>query len=280
MKGTCTADQFWACVAEIGWQDKNPNRFYSDVEKRLTKEWDNDFIASFRDRMDDLYSELYKVVDEFERAEGVSCGCGDDGFSDLLHHVIGLGKEEYEAALKDPMRVVKRGQEYRYEESFSYCIPYPRRVKEELTFEQALAKARELHGHDEDGEDEDTELFLEMEALELMMGPKAKLTARYYAAWAKRDLPDLKALWHSDFAGEFAPDLVNIIGILERVAEGEVGVVFDNPDLKDRVEALREKRELIYERELKKLEVLRSRGWSLDNLIGDIHEYLGEDNAA
>ena len=28
------------------------------------------------------------------------------------------------AAMKDPMLAIKRGQEYRYEESFSYCIPY------------------------------------------------------------------------------------------------------------------------------------------------------------
>jgi len=277
-KGTCTKETFWEAVAEIGWGTKTTD--YKVVERGILENWDNEFISSFESTLREHCDKLARKVENYEDRNDVSCQCGDDSFSDLTHHVVGLGKEAYEAAMKDPMLVVKRGQEYKYTESFNYCLPYLKGVKEKLTFEQALEKARAQFESDGGGAGGDVELFLEMEALELMMGAKAKLSSRYYATWAKRVLLDLKALWHSNFAEDFAPDLVDIIGILERVSEGEIGVVFDNPDLKDRVKALREKRGEIYRRELKKLEVLQGPGWSLDNLVGDIRQYLGDDNAA
>jgi hypothetical protein len=124
----CTEELFWEEVALIGWQDKNPRRFYDKAKARLLRRWTGEFLEEFDEMKEQLYVKLSKAVTDAEsrgwESGGETCGCGDDGFSDLIHHVIGLGREEYEASLADPMRVIKRGQEGRYEESFGYCIPY------------------------------------------------------------------------------------------------------------------------------------------------------------
>lgn len=275
--GTCTKELFWEAVAEIGWGTKTTN--YKVVEKAILKNWDNEFISSFDDLLGEFKSPLYVAVENFEERNGVSCGCGDDGFSDLLNHVVGLGQEAYEAAMKDPMLVVKRGQKYDFTESFSYCVPHvPARLSEELTFEQAIERAREVHGtrgYGDDEEDEDFELYLKAEALELMLGPKAKFDARRYAFWAQRDLPDLELLKESPFAGEF-PELDEVLGALKKVADGDVTPLLEE-GFKAKVRKLREDREKLYRRKMEELYVLNSRGWSIDNLVGDARQYLLEE---
>lgn len=279
--GTCTKGLFWEAVAEIGWGTKTTD--YKVVEKAILKNWDNEFIHSFDALMSEFRWELARKVEEFEDRNEVSCGCGDDGFSDLTHHVVGLGQEAYEAAMKDPMLVVKRGQKYDYVESFSYCIPHVSKAalqKESMTFEQAIEKAREIHGHDDEG-NEEFELYLKSEALELMLGPKAKFDPRRYAFWAQRDLPDLELLKESPFAGEF-PELDEVLEVLKKVAGGDVGPLIDDPDLKDKVRKLREDREKLYRQKMEELSVLNSRGWSLDHLVNEGRQYLleKEDSAA
>ena len=281
--GTCDIDTFWEAVAEIGWGTKTTD--YKVVEKAILKNWDNEFISSFQSHLGEFQGQLCEEVESFENRNGVSCDCGDDGFSDLTNHVVGLGKEAFEAAMADPMLVVRRGQEYDYAESFSYCIPHVSEAalqKESMTFEQAIERARAVHGerYDED-DDEDFELYLKGEALELMLGPKAKFDPRHYAFWAQRDLPDLKALWHSEFAGEFAPNLLEVIGALEKVAAGDVSPLLEE-GFKAKVRKLREAREELYRRKMEELNVLNSRGHSIDNLAGDARRYLleGEDSAA
>lgn len=280
-KGTCTKDTFWDAVAEIGWGTKTTD--YKVVERGILENWDNEFIRSFDDMLRELRGELASTVERYENRNNVSCGCGDDGFSDLTHHVVGLGKDAYEAAMKDPRLVVRRGQDYEYTESFSYCIPHvPAHQSKELTFEQAIEKAREIHGerYGED-DDEDFELYLKGEALELMLGPKAKLDPRHYAFWAQRDIPDLEHLKESPFASEF-PELDEILGMLKTVAGGDISPLVNDPGLKDKVKNLRESREKLYRQKMQELEVLKSRGCSIDNLVSDAREYLGkkEDSAA
>lgn len=272
-KGTCTKELFWEAVAEIGWGTKTTD--YKVVERGILENWDNEFLRSFRGLKNEFIWELAGKVERFEDRNSVSCGCSDDGFSDLTHHVVGLGKEEYEASMKDPMRVVKRGQKYEYTESFSYCIPHVPKAalqKEPMTFEQALEKAREIHG--ERDLDEDIEVYLKGEALELMLGPKAKFDARHYAFWAQRDIPDLELLKASPFANEF-PELDEVLGVLKMVAGGDISPLLNDPGLKDKVKALREGREKFYRQKMQELEVLNSRDWSIDNLVSEARQYLG-----
>jgi len=120
----CTPEKFWNEVALIGWTDKPEKGFYDKAKARLLRRWTGEFLEEFGEMKDELISALGLAVEAKEKGSGESSGCGDDGFGDLLNHVVGLGKEEYEASLADPMRVIKRGQAYDYAESFGYCIPY------------------------------------------------------------------------------------------------------------------------------------------------------------
>lgn len=120
----CTPEKFWNEVALVGWTDKPEKGFYDKAKARLLRRWTGEFLEEFSEMKDELYSKLVAAVQRAEKGSGESVECGDDGFGDLMNHLIGLGKEEYEASLADPMRVIKRGQAYNYAESFGYCIPY------------------------------------------------------------------------------------------------------------------------------------------------------------
>ena len=143
VEGPITAELFWEEVALIGWSDNPERKFYNKAKARLLRRWSGEFLEEFDEMKDELYSKLYTAVTKTEEATGERTGCGDDGFGDLLNHVIGLGREEYEAAMKDPMRVIKRGQAYNYKESFGYCIPYGHDI-EFITKGTYIAKARKI----------------------------------------------------------------------------------------------------------------------------------------
>jgi len=120
----CTPELFWSEVALIGWTDNPEKGFYNKAKARLLRRCTGEFLGEFREMKEGFENELGMAVDRVERKTGESTGCGDDGWGDLLNHVIGLGKEEYEASLADPMRVIKRGQACNYAESFDYCVPF------------------------------------------------------------------------------------------------------------------------------------------------------------
>jgi len=115
-------NDFWKLVAELNWGCKadGPGKTtnYKATKKTLMQKLDRAGVESFRNTFDGLRSPLYKALDKAVE------GTGDDGFGDLLAHIIGLGKEEYERNLANPKLAQTRVNESRYEESFSYCIPF------------------------------------------------------------------------------------------------------------------------------------------------------------
>jgi hypothetical protein len=66
---------------------------------------------------------LAGAVDRYLEETEVRLDVGDDGFGDLIAHVIGMGRDAYEQALAEPAQVVERGQSGDFEESFAYAIP-------------------------------------------------------------------------------------------------------------------------------------------------------------
>lgn len=138
--GTCDERAFWDAVAEIGWGTKTMD--YRRVEERLLQSWDGPFTHGFKTKLTEKWTELIDVVEEFEKREGVTCGLVEESFWDLMHHIVGLGKKEYEATLKNPMRAIRRGRDYDYVRSFAYCLPYV--PPEQRSLEGARFKARLL----------------------------------------------------------------------------------------------------------------------------------------
>lgn len=107
--------EFWKLVDALGW---GKDHSYKRIKAYILKNWSKEQVTEFKKVKDKLYDALYKRL--FDEVEGV----GDDSFSDLLNHIIGLGKREYDANMKDPSRAQKRVNKYDFQESFSYAIPY------------------------------------------------------------------------------------------------------------------------------------------------------------
>jgi len=46
--------------------------------------------------------------------------CSDDSFGDLVSHIIGMGKNEFDAVMLDPSKARIRALSHDYEEGFCY----------------------------------------------------------------------------------------------------------------------------------------------------------------
>jgi hypothetical protein len=79
---------------------------------------------AFAARRYELKRQLKQQVETYEERSGEQIPAGDDSLNDLLHHIIGLGQREYEAALADPALVAARAKRRDYRESFSYIEQY------------------------------------------------------------------------------------------------------------------------------------------------------------
>lgn len=279
--GTCDEATFWKAVAELDWKGrcKEP-RVYETLKDEILAHWDDTFVRSFDEMLDEKVGHLYGVIEKFEQANDVSCGCGDDGFGDLRHHIVGMGKEEYEAVLEDPGLAVKRGQSYDYVESFAYCIPHLAE-KPDLTLEEAREVAREhaLRHRDYGDESDPCPHGIEMHALRMLHGDRADRMPEYYAAWAKRELGDIETLLDSRFAERVGvEDLVKVRDTLVKVAEGDVFQQWF--DVKKVVERVMKRRKVVLEEERANLAALSyPRCASMENLFGDGATHFGRPAA-
>ncbi|MHC4432399.1 MAG: hypothetical protein ACYTBS_11215 [Planctomycetota bacterium] len=123
---SCTEDNFWECVAEIGWS--------KDVDTSLAKRacliaWTPEFGKSFREILEKRESEVYRRFLEFEKMdlskrERDMYYMGDDSFGDFCSHVVGMGREVFMEEMENPRKLFERAKDGKYWEKFSYCIPY------------------------------------------------------------------------------------------------------------------------------------------------------------
>lgn len=125
--------EFWKIVADLGWGTRSTD--YNAIKKKLLRNLSPNQAAAFRTTYEMLRGRLYKAITKWEE-EGDeffstgqarnprSIGLGDDSFGDLLAHIIGLGKREFEAVLRKPQLAKDRAMRGDYKESFAYVIPY------------------------------------------------------------------------------------------------------------------------------------------------------------
>ena len=127
--------EFWDVIADIGWDGKSQD--WDKIKKKLLTTLSPDQIESLNGAFEKAKGGLYKKIDLWEKEEEIEAeedgrrprtlGLGDDSFSDLISHIVGLGKAEYDAVMKNPelayKRAVGRGPDG-FTESFSYAIPF------------------------------------------------------------------------------------------------------------------------------------------------------------
>ena len=106
-------DRFWNLVALAKWPCD-----YKKMNIKYRKILDKDECKAFRKTMNVALNLL----------DGAICNMnlpvGDDSYSDLKYHIVGLGKKEYYKHLNNTDLVQKLADSYGYRESFSYCVPY------------------------------------------------------------------------------------------------------------------------------------------------------------
>ena len=129
-----TETRFWEIIGIVNWgKDFDYDRIKSWMLKHLTPENAEEFRKIAREKWD----AIDKMVGDRCPAQGA-----DDSHSDLFYHVIGLGKEVYEASLENYYILEERGQApygspEGYKESFLYAIPhqtdYDMAIEEEKT---------------------------------------------------------------------------------------------------------------------------------------------------
>lgn len=115
-----TSKDFWKFVDSIGWGTKTTDS--SAVRSALCTLYtpqEIDALDAFRSK---ATGKLHKVVEAWEQATGKSCDLGDDGFGDLLNHIVGLGRREFTRVMNNPQLAAKRAHKYDFTESFSYCF--------------------------------------------------------------------------------------------------------------------------------------------------------------
>lgn len=112
--------KFWEMVASFNWPHDD-----CDVAKaRAMKTYTQDQIREFDQEFGKKRSCVANALERWEQEHGADYYLGDDGFSDLTCHIVGLGKEVYEASIADSSLIAKRAETCDYVESFAYAIPH------------------------------------------------------------------------------------------------------------------------------------------------------------
>jgi hypothetical protein len=112
-------DKFWQMVETVGWKN-NPD--YNKARKALMAQYTAEETEEFSNVYVFLAQQLREADKDTEDRVGV-LGCNDTS-DDLTAHIIGCGKEEYEANIRDPRKIRARLEADDYQESFSYCLPH------------------------------------------------------------------------------------------------------------------------------------------------------------
>lgn len=113
----------WDYVEEINWALlSKKKRGYKAGKLYMLENFTAKRGKEISDFVNERFSELYKCIEKFERANDTHCGGygGDDSFGDMIHHVIGLGEAKFNEIMEDPSKL--NGMDF--VESFSYCMPY------------------------------------------------------------------------------------------------------------------------------------------------------------
>lgn len=123
---------FWKIVDDLGWGTRTTD--YKVIKKQLLRNLSPNQAASLQTTFAQMQGKLYKALTAWEENGDTwmetgkhgnprSFGLGDDSFGDLIAHIIGMGKREFAAVLKNPQLAHDRARKNAFKESFSYALP-------------------------------------------------------------------------------------------------------------------------------------------------------------
>lgn len=110
----------WDILEKAKWKELCGKRDTTQIKVLWWKEcmWSSLPASKFAQ---DCYNVLYTRVNSYEKENHIKCGSygGDDSFSDLLWHIIGLGRDVFNEIMDDPTKLNNYSD---YVESFSYVM--------------------------------------------------------------------------------------------------------------------------------------------------------------
>jgi len=136
-----TEEHFWAWVDEIGWGKATTN--YNEVQVMLMRVLLASEAEAMRARLGYLTAAMVVRLSNWQKSPNGDYLGSDDTFADLVAHIVGSGKDEYLAVMREPVLAKRRYDRQDFRESFSYAIPY-KADYEKLTVEHYQARARRL----------------------------------------------------------------------------------------------------------------------------------------
>lgn len=112
----------WAMIEGLGWGRKTTD--HRKLKAELMSKLTADQAEEFGKIVSRLEGTLGRAITKWSRDNDVEFDLGGDSWGDMLAHIVGLGRREYMATLKDPSRAYERAQKGDFAESFDYVIPY------------------------------------------------------------------------------------------------------------------------------------------------------------
>jgi len=113
----------WANIEAANWAEHSQEkRGYETVKKFLMDTYTKEVNQQIVNFVGERFGELDDAIVAFEKKAGVRAGGygGDDSYSDMIYHAIGLGQEYFENVLDNPVRL----EGLDFVESFGYGMPH------------------------------------------------------------------------------------------------------------------------------------------------------------
>lgn len=149
-------DLLWDHVETVNWGETHD----SDEDTKVTKlkslmNLSPVEVDKLQRQFDAVKCLLYDALDEADTSD---VWIGDDGSSDLVSHVIGLGVDEVKMNLETPDMLVQRHKSCAYMEGFQYTVPFMDDYKY-LTPDYHKTRARRVKEYYEEMYDENGEMY-------------------------------------------------------------------------------------------------------------------------
>jgi hypothetical protein len=129
VKPLVSDELFWHIIDSVGWGRTSRNgrgdasTDTTQIRNRIRAKlfFDINYIKAFRSVYDQKIATLTELP---VCTDLLCCGYGDNTLNDILAHIVGLGKQEYDAVLAYPKLLIRsRIMADDFVESFAYAIP-------------------------------------------------------------------------------------------------------------------------------------------------------------
>lgn len=126
-------EKFWCITHLVGWRSLCTEMPDNELENSIFDIGKATFLLfltnieemqAYQNRLRDLSMELYIAIRKWGDESGKKIYLPEDDYNDLLDHIIGLGKDEYERTLNNPELAFDRMATNNFVESFYYCVPW------------------------------------------------------------------------------------------------------------------------------------------------------------